>query len=52
MKNEQQPEPEKKNKIKQLFAFMTAREKKILLLIFFGGAILMFMINLLRIFLR
>jgi signal recognition particle GTPase len=56
MENEQlqQPESEKQtekvNKVKQIFASMSTKEKKNLLLIFFAGAILMFVINMLKIF--
>jgi hypothetical protein len=58
MENEQlqQPEPgkqpEKANKVKQIFASMSAKEKKNLLFIFFIGAILMLVINILKVFLK
>ena len=55
----QQPEsenqldqPEKTSKIKQIFASMSAKEKKTILLIGFSGVILMFVINVLKIFLK
>jgi hypothetical protein len=52
----QYPEPEKqlekKNKMRQIFASMSIKEKKTILLIGFLGVILMFIINLLKIFLK
>jgi hypothetical protein len=50
--NQQQPKSKKTNKIKQVLAFMTTKEKKLLLIIFFSGAILMFIINVLKIVLK
>jgi hypothetical protein len=49
---ESEKQPEKVNKIKQIFVSMSVKEKKILLSIFFIGAILMFIINVLKIFLK
>jgi hypothetical protein len=52
MENEplQQPEPEKTDKVRQIFASMSIKEKKAILLIGFLGAILMLIINVLKIF--
>jgi hypothetical protein len=47
---QQQPEPEKTNKVRRIFASMSIKEKKTLLLIGFFGMMLMFIINMLKIF--
>ncbi|MDR1056456.1 MAG: hypothetical protein LBL90_11715 [Prevotellaceae bacterium] len=58
MKNEQlrqtkpEKQPEKTNKVRQIFTSMSPKEKKAILLISFFGAILMFVINVLKIFLK
>jgi hypothetical protein len=50
--SEPEQRPGKKNKIRQIFASMSIKEKKTVLLIGFLGIILMFVINLLKIFLK
>jgi hypothetical protein len=49
MENKQQPEKEKK--VRKIFTSMSIKEQKIILLIFFIGIMLMFIINVLKIFL-
>jgi hypothetical protein len=45
-------QPEKANKVKQILASMNAKEKKAILLICFLGAMLMLVINILKIFFK
>jgi type II secretory pathway component PulM len=58
MENEQlqqskpEKQPEKANKVKQILASMNAKEKKAILFIGFFGAILMLVINILKIFFK